>query len=59
MSRDTNMVAMLNFEVICDKFKMYRINSNLKLTTIPSDRRIKKLCISKVDFIRSGRISAY
>jgi hypothetical protein len=53
------MATMLNFEVICDEFKMYRIHGKLKLTTILTDRRIKKLCSSKVDFMRSGRNSAY
>jgi hypothetical protein len=53
------MAMMLNFEVIFDKFKMYEIISNVKLTTMLTDRRIKKLCSSKVDFMRSGWNSAY
>ena len=55
------MVTMLNFVVIvvCDKFKLYRIHSKLKLTTVLTDRRIKKLYSSKVDFMGSGRNSTY
>lgn len=53
------MATMLNFEVIFDKFKMYRIHSKVKLTAVLTERRIKKLCSSKVDFMRSGRNPAY
>jgi len=53
------MATMLNFEVIFDKFKTYRIQSKLKITiTILIGRRMEKLCNNKVDFIRSGRKSA-
>jgi len=53
------MSTMLNFEVIFNKFKIYGIHSKVKLTTILTNFRIKKLLSSKVDFIRSGRYSAY
>jgi len=54
------MAAMLNFEVIFDKFKIYRIHSKLKLTiTILIDRKIKKIFSIRLDFTRSGRSFAY